>query len=199
MATALVLASSSPTRAALLRTAGVAFDIVPARIDEVAVTEALQAEGAPPRDIADRLAEMKAMRVSLRHPAALVIGSDQIVVHEGRLMGKPADLEMARSQLLAMRDSAHQLVSAVVVCEAGRPVWRHVAEARMRMRAFSGAWADDYLRRHQDVALGSAGGYRIEDEGIRLFSAIEGDYFTVLGLPLLPLLSWLTLRGAISS
>ena len=195
----LVLASSSTTRARLLRNAGLAFVTEDARVDEVAVRDALFAEGAGPRDIADTLAEMKALRVSARHPGAVVIGSDQVLAVAGHVLGKAKDMGGAREQLLLLRDRQHLLLSAVVVCQGGEPLWRHVGEARMRMRAFSEDWLDDYLVRNAEAVLASVGGYRIEEEGVRLFSAIEGDYFTILGLPLLPLLSWLTLRGTIPS
>jgi len=195
----LVLASSSTTRARLLHNAGLAFVTEDARVDEAAVRDALLAEGAGPRDIADTLAEMKALRVSARHPGALVIGSDQVLAVAGHVLGKAEDMGGAREQLLLLRDRQHLLLSAVVVCQGGEPLWRHVGEARMRMRAFSEDWLDDYLVRNAEAVLASVGGYRIEEEGVRLFSAIEGDYFTILGLPLLPLLSWLTLRGTIPS
>ena len=195
----LVLASSSVTRARLLRNAGLAFASEDARLDEAAVRDALLAEGAGPRDIADTLAEMKALRISARHPTALVIGSDQVLAVAGRVLGKAEDMSAARDQLLLLRDRQHLLLSAVVVCQGGEPLWRHVGEARMRMRAFSEEWLDDYLLRNAEAVLASVGGYRIEEEGVRLFSAIEGDYFTILGLPLLPLLSWLSLRGTIPS
>jgi septum formation protein len=142
---------------------------------------------------------MKALRISARHPTALVIGSDQVLAVAGRILGKAEDMSAARDQLLLLRDRQHLLLSAVVVCQGGEPLWRHVGEARMRMRAFSEEWLDDYLLRNAEAVLASVGGYRIEEEGVRLFSAIEGDYFTILGLPLLPLLSWLTLRGTIPS
>lgn len=195
----LILASSSPTRAMLLRQAGLAFTTQVARIDEQMIRDALIAEGAGPRDIADTLAETKALRISDRHPGALVIGCDQVLACGTEVFGKPADLAAARAHLIALRDRTHLLLSAVVVCQGGTPLWRHVGEARMQMRAFSDTWLDDYLARNSEAALGSVGAYRIEEEGVRLFSVIEGDYFTVLGLPLLPLLSWLTLRGSIPS
>jgi septum formation protein len=195
----LVLASASPIRATLLRNAGLDFAAEPARIDEDAVRQSLVAEGAGPRDIADALAGMKAARVSARRPGALVIGSDQVLVYAGELFAKPDTVEAARAQLMVLRGRSHELLSAVVVCREGRPLWRHVGEARLRMRDFSDDWLDGYLVRNGEAALGSVGAYRIEEEGVRLFSAIDGDYFTILGLPLLPLLSWLSLRGTIAS
>ena len=199
MSEPLILASSSPTRARLLRQAGLDVTTADARIDEPMIRDALIAEGAGPRDIADTLAETKALRISARHPAALVIGCDQVLALGATILGKPADIAAARAQLLALRDRTHDLHSAVVVCQGGAPLWRHVGQARMQMRAFSAPWLEGYLARNAEAAVGSVGAYRIEEEGLRLFSVIEGDYFTILGLPLLPLLSWLTLRGSIPS
>jgi septum formation protein len=199
MSAPLILASASPIRATLLRQAGLDFTTQTPRIDEAALRDAALAEGASPRDIADTLAEMKALRISARNPGALVIGCDQVLALGKAVLGKPADLAAARAQLLSLRDREHWLLSAAVVCQDGAPLWRHVSEARLTMRAFSDAFLDAYLARNTDAATGSVGAYRLEEEGIRLFSAIEGDYFTILGLPLLPLLSWLTLRGEIAS
>jgi septum formation protein len=199
MSAPLILASASPIRATLLRQAGLDFTTQTPRIDEAALRDAALAEGASPRDIADTLAEMKALRISARNPGALVIGCDQVLALGKAVLGKPADLAAARAQLLSLRDREHRLLSAAVVCQDGAPLWRHVSEARLTMRAFSDAFLDAYLARNTDAATGSVGAYRLEEEGIRLFSAIEGDYFTILGLPLLPLLSWLTLRGEIAS
>lgn len=193
----IVLASSSSIRAALLRNAGLEIATHPARVDEAAVRAALEAEGAPPRDLADTLAEMKAERVARRHPEALVIGCDQVLAFQGQAFGKPADAAELRAQLLALRGRTHQLLSAAVVFEDGRPVWRHVGQARLTMRDFPDAWLDDYLARNGADLLDSVGGYKLESEGVRLFSAIEGDYFTILGLPLIPLLGWLGERGSI--
>jgi len=195
----IVLASTSPARAALLRQAGLPISTYPARIDEEAIRAALEAEGATPRDQADALAEMKAERVAGRYPDALVIGADQILEFQGRAYGKPADITVLRAQLLAFRGQTHRLLSAAVVFEEGRPVWRHVSQARLTMRPFSDAWLDGYLDRNSGELLDTVGGYKLEAEGIRLFSQIEGDYFTILGLPLLPLLDWLSVRGSISS
>jgi septum formation protein len=195
----LILASVSSTRARMLRQAGLDLRIEVPRIDEETVRSAMQAEGATPRDIADALATMKALRISARHPGAIVIGCDQVLAVGRSVMGKPADLSAARAQLQQLRGQAHQLLSAVVVCQDGTVLWRHVGQARLVMRRFSDDWLEGYLARNAATISTSVGGYRIEEEGIRLFSAIEGDYFTILGLPLLPLLSWLDLRGEIPS
>lgn len=193
----ILLASTSPVRATLLRNAGLAFDTRPARIDEETIRTALEAEGATPRDIADALAEMKAARIAPRHPEALVIGRDQVLEFEGRALGKPATPEALRAQILALRGHTHRLFSAVVVYQDSRPLWRHVGVARLTMHAISDAYLDDYLSRNAADLMDSVGGYKLESEGVRLFSQIEGDYFTILGLPLLPLLSWLAVRGDI--
>lgn len=193
----ILLASSSAIRATLLRNAGLQVSTHPARIDEETVRTALAAEGATPRDLADTLAEMKAERVASRHPEALVLGCDQVLAFQGEAFGKPADAAGLRAQLLALRGQTHQLLSAAVVFEDGRPVWRHVGQARLTMRNFSDDWLEGYLARNGADVMDSVGGYKLESEGIRLFSQIEGDYFTILGLPLLPLLNWLGLRGSI--
>lgn len=195
----IVLASTSSIRATLLSNAGVQITTHSARVDEDTIRAALQAEGATPRDIADALAEMKAERVATRHPDALVIGADQVLEFRGEAFGKPADTGELRQQLLTLRGQTHQLLSAAVVFEGGRPVWRHVGLARLTMRDFSEEWLNGYLDRNATDLLDSVGGYKLESEGVRLFSRIEGDYFTILGLPLLPLLDWLSLRGSISS
>ena len=199
MQTRLILASTSPTRAALLRSAGVEFDVVPARVDEDAIRAALSAEGVSPRDQADVLAEHKARRVASSQSGALVIGCDQILDLNGAVLSKPENIDAARSQLLALRDQTHRLFSAVVIYDDTGPVWRHVGEARLTMRNFSDAYLASYLRRAEDPQLKSVGVYQIESEGLRLFSRIDGDYFTILGLPLLPLLSYLGQRGIIET
>lgn len=193
----IVLASASGIRAGLLRQNGVAFEIVPARIDETAILEAMQSEAAPARDIADALAEMKALRVSQRMPGALVIGCDQVLVCEGRLFQKPTDLLEARAHLSTLRGKTHELLSAVVVCRDSRPEWRHIGRAQLTMREFSDAFLDDYVARHGDDLLATVGCYKLEEDGASLFSRVAGDYFSILGLPLLELLGFLRMRGMI--
>jgi septum formation protein len=191
----LVLASGSEIRRTLLRNAGVRHVVSPARVDEGALRDSLLAEGTAPRDIADALAEMKARRVSDKMPGRLVLGCDQVLDLGGEILSKPADIDEARAQLLRMRGQAHDLLSAAVICEDGAPVWRHVGRARMRVREFSDAWLDGYLERNWPDVAQCVGAYKLEAEGVRLFSRVEGDYFTVVGLPLLDLLAFLTLRG----
>lgn len=191
----LVLASGSGIRQQLLRNAGVDFDVVVPRVDEDAVKSALLAEQASPRDIADTLAEVKARKISDRRPGALVLGCDQVLAIGTGILSKPDSRAAARDQLVQLRDTRHQLLSAAVICENGQPIWRHVGVVRLTMRPFSDAFLDGYLDRNWPSVGSSVGGYKLEEEGVRLFSRIEGDYFSVLGLPLLEILSYLTLRG----
>lgn len=197
MSIPLILASGSEIRAALLRNAGLDFQQIIARIDEQSIKQALQAEEAPPRDIADALAEMKARKVADKHPEAMVIGCDQVLSLEGDLLSKPRDPEDARKQLQTMRKKRHALLSAAVIYHDGRPIWRHVGQVRLRMRDVSDAYIDGYVDRNWDQIQHCVGAYQLEAEGVRLFHSIEGDYFHVLGMPLLELLAFLTLRGVI--
>ncbi len=193
----IVLASASPIRAALLRNAGLEVESHPARIDEETIRAALTAEGASPRDQADALAEMKAAKLAPRFPRSVVIGCDQVLDFGGQVYGKPETPDAARAQLLALRGGTHRLLSAVVVYQDGGPVWRHMGEVRLTMREFSDEYLDGYIARNGASVLNSVGGYKLESEGVRLFSRIEGDYFTVLGLPLVALLGYLGQRGVI--
>jgi len=193
----LVLASASTVRRQLLESAGVRVQAVPPRIDEAAVKAALLADGAAPRDVADTLAEAKARKISGRHPGALVLGCDQVLAHDGTILSKPATAEDARAQLARLCGGQHRLLSAAVLYRDGAPLWRHVGTVRLTMRAASDSYLDAYVARNWDSIRHSVGAYKLEEEGVRLFTRIEGDYFTVLGLPLLEVLSYLTLRGEI--
>lgn len=183
----------------MLEAAGLPVILAPARIDEAAVRAALLIEGGTPRDLADTLAEMKARKIAERQPDALVLGADQVLALGDEVLGKPETMEEARDQLIALRGRTHMLISAAVLYDRGEPVWRHAATARLTMHSFSAAWLEAYLARNWPAIGSSVGGYQVEAEGIRLFDRIEGDHFTILGLPLLPLLSYLRLRGFIAS
>lgn len=194
----ILLASGSSIRSTLLKNAGVTFDVAIPRVDEDAIKAAMLAEGAPPRDIADALAEAKARKISMKQPQSLVIGCDQVLDFDGQLLSKPNSQEDARAQLLAMRGKRHMLLSAAVIYENGEPVWRHIGQVRLRMRPASDAYINDYVSRNWDSIRHSVGAYKLEEEGVRLFATIDGDYFNVLGMPLLELLNYLAVRGVIA-
>ena len=194
----MILASTSPTRLQMLRAAGLNPTAVAPRVDEATIRDALTAEGAHPRDIADTLAEMKARKVAEKHPETLVIGCDQILALDRETFAKPETPEDARAQLRRLRGKTHKLLSALVVYENAEPVWRFTGEARLTMHDISDAYLNDYLDRNWDSIRHSVGCYKVEEEGVRLFSAIAGDHFTILGLPLLPLLAYLGNRGMIA-
>lgn len=199
MAQPLILASGSEIRQALLRNAGLQFEVVKPRVDEETVRLSMQAEGAPPRDVADALAELKAQKVSAKHTDAFALGCDQVLTIDGEIFAKPETPDDARAQLVKLRGAQHRLLSAAVICEGGRPVWRKVGVVKMTMRNFSDSYLDSYLDRNWDSIQHSVGAYKLEEEGVRLFERIEGDYFTVLGLPLLELLWFLGNRGAVET
>lgn len=199
MNTPIILASASEIRLQLLTAAGLQISAQPARIDEVAVRAGLAAENATPRDVADSLAEMKARKIADKNPTALVLGCDQILVLKDRIFSKPDTASDARAQLLALRGQTHLLISAIVLYDHAKPVWRHVSEARLCMRYISEQYIDAYLARNWHSVRHAVGAYKLEEEGIRLFSTLEGDYFAILGLPILPLIGYLAQRGMIDT
>ena len=190
----LTLASASTIRATLLHNAGVEISVQPARIDEDALRESLLAEGASAHDLADALAEQKALHIASRAAQALVLGCDQVLECDGEIFAKPANADQARQHLRLLRGRTHRLHTAVVLYAAGRPVWRHVATPCLTMRDFSDVWLDDYITRNWHEIRHCVGCYQIEGEGIRLFSRISGDLFAIQGLPLLELITILIQR-----
>ena len=193
-ATGIVLASKSAARRAVLDGAGVPYEAATAGGDEDAGKIGLLAEGANAREIADALAELKAIKVS-RSRTEFVIGADQTLEFEGKLYDKVETLAGARARLQVLRGGPHKLHSAVVVAREGAPIWREVVTATLTMRDFSDAFLDAYLAHEGEAALGSVGCYRLEGPGVQLFSKIDGDYFTILGLPLMGLLDLLRRHG----
>lgn len=192
-----ILASGSAIRQQILQNAGVSFTVSTAQIDEPAIIASLLAENAKPRDIADTLAEYKGLRVSNRNPDAIVIAADQVLVCNGKVFSKPENIAEARQQLESLCGQGHQLLSAVVIFEDGKPVWRYIGRAQLVMRAFSDQFLDDYIARSGEELLTTVGCYKLETEGVQLFSNIQGDYFTILGLPLLEVLGFLRTRGVL--
>ena len=198
MSTQIILASKSAARRAVLTGAGVPFEVSVAGVDEDAVKNAMLAQGASPRDVADALAELKAVKVSRSRPG-FVIGSDQTLEFEGRLYDKAQNTEAATERLRLMRGKPHKLHSAVVVAKDGAPIWREIVSATLTMRDFSDNFLDAYLALEGEEMLGSVGCYRLEGPGAQLFSKIEGDYFAILGLPLMGLLDLLRRHGEIAA
>lgn len=194
----LILASASPVRAALLRNAGVEIDVIPARVDEDEVKASLRAEKAHPRDQADILAEMKAVSVSRAHPRRLVLGADQILSHKGTAYDKPRDMAEAETHLKTLRGERHELQSAAVIALDGAAIWRHVGVARLIMRPFTDQFLQSYLDQMGDDILTTVGGYKLEGLGAQLFARVDGDYFAILGLPLIETLGFLRVRGALT-
>ena len=194
----LVLASASTTRAQLLTAAGVAFTTAVSAVDEDEIKRSMQSAGADAAAAADALAEAKAARVSRRAPGALVIGADQILECGGVWFDKPPDVDHARAHLASLRGRSHQLATAVCVVRDGQRLWHHREAPRLTMRRFSDAFIESYLAAEGSSVLGSVGAYRLEGPGIQLFARIEGDHFSILGLPLLPLLDFLRGHGVVA-
>lgn len=197
MSTHIVLASGSETRSQLLKNAGIDHIVVPARVDEDMIKRSLLAEGATPRDVSDALAEAKARKVSGKHPDALVLGCDQVLDFDGTVLSKPNSRDEALAQLLSMRGKRHMLLSAAVIYCNAEPIWRHVGQVRLFMRTASEDYLTSYVDRNWDSIRHAVGGYKLEEEGVRLFSNIDGSYFNVLGLPLTELINYLGLQGVI--
>ncbi len=196
----IVLASTSSSRQAMLRGAGVKFEAVAPNVDESEIKVSMVAAGAGAREVADTLAEMKALKLSRRVPGALVLGSDQILeTHDGALLDKPEGRAGAEAHLRRLMGRDHRLVCGAVIAMDGAVVWRVVDTARLSMRPLSDAFIAAYLDQEGDAVLGSVGAYRIEGLGAQLFSRIDGDHFTVMGLPLLPVLDFLRVRGVLAS
>lgn len=181
----------------MLESAGVSFSAEPAAVDEGAIKRSLRSQGVAVSLVAEALAAEKAETISRRHSAALVIGSDQILSCDGRWFDKPPDRAAAKAQLMALRGRRHELTAAVVVVSAGTRLWHHIDCAELVMRPFSEAFVDEYLDRIGDDACQSVGAYRIEGLGVQLFESIQGDIFTIMGMPLLPLLGFLRAQGVV--
>ena len=194
----LILASQSAGRRAMLADAGVPFEAMAAGIDEESARASLSA--LSPRDLADALAELKALKISRRFPAGLVLGSDQILeTAAGDILGKPATRDIARDQLRALSGARHHLHSAAVIAEGGVAIWRSVDRATLAVRTLSDAFIDAYLDREWPTVAGCVGAYRIEGPGAQLFAHIDGSQFTIIGMPLLPLLHYLRTRGILAA
>lgn len=192
----LILASKSKSRAAVLKAAGLQFEQIGSGVDEDALKDALRAEGASVAKQADLLAETKALKVSISHPG-IVLGCDQMLDLDGEGLDKVDTRDAARDVLKRLRGKTHILQGAIVACTDGAPVWRHLAQPRLRVRNFSDQFLEDYLDHIGDAAFESVGCYQLEGRGSQLFDRIEGDYFSILGMPLLPLLQWLRDRGVV--
>jgi septum formation protein len=198
--TQLILASTSAARREMLAHAGVECDVMASMVDEEAIKESLLHQGLGGRDIADALAEAKAVKLSGKYPGALVIGADQTLeLDDGSLLDKPENPEQAMVQLTQMAGKTHKLYSAAVVAERGDPVWRFVATSRMTVRPLSNAFIANYVEAHWDDIRHCVGCYQVEGAGVQLFSQIQGSHFDIMGLPLLPLLGFLRERGILPS
>jgi septum formation protein len=194
----LVLASSSRARAAMLRAAGLTFEILPAPVDEESLRATLFAEGVAHPDAATALAELKAQHVAARLPGdVIVIGADQLLELDGQWLEKAPDIDTARDRLRALGGRSHRVASAAVAFRGGARVWHHAAAAEITMRRLSDAAIDGYLAAAGDAALRSVGAYELEGLGVQLITAVRGDHFTILGLPLLPLLQFLRDQGVL--
>jgi septum formation protein len=196
----LVLASHSASRRAMLDAAGVPYEAVSPMVDEEAAKEALKARQVAPRDLADALAELKAVKVSSRDPSSLVLGGDSLVaLDDGTMLDKPGSRDQAAEHLRRLSGTHHDLISAAVIAEGGRPVWRHVDRARMHVRRLSDDFIAEYLDREWPAISGCVGCYRVEGLGAQIFARTQGSQFTIMGMPLLPILDYLRVRGVLTS
>lgn len=192
----LLLASQSSGRAAMLRAAGLTFETSAAHVDEEALTASLQAAGHSARNIADALAEAKAVKISSRLPGVTVIGADStLALDDGTMLAKPESPDDAAAHLARLAGTRHRLYSAVVAARDGIPVWRAIGEAKLWMRPLSEAFIADYVAQNWDSIRWTVGCYEIEGAGVQLFDRVEGDPWTIVGMPMLPLLAWLRTTG----
>jgi len=194
MSVSLVLASGSASRRRMLEAAGLRFEVDPPRVDEEAAKISLRREGLKPRAQADALAELKALSVSQRR-TGFIIGGDQMLAIEGETLDKPKDRSEARAHLKRLSGRTHELISAAVVARDGAVIWRHIETPRLKMRPLSDVSIESYLDAAGEAMQTSVGAYQLEGLGAQLFERVDGDYFSVLGLPLLPLLSFLREHG----
>jgi septum formation protein len=193
----LILASSSQVRQELLSKANISFVSIKPNIDEAEVKSSLLMENYSTRDIADALAELKASKISLKHPNSLVLGCDQVLEFQGALLEKPASKSLAVEQLLKLSGKQHIAFSAAVIFENSQPIWRFVGKTDLFCKNNSEKYIRDYVDRNWDSIKHSLGGYKIEEEGCRLFTKISGDYFSILGMPLLEIVNFLGIKGMI--
>ena len=203
MSARIILASGSAIRREILDGAGLDYEVIVRPVDEAAIKDAMLAENSRLRDIVDALAEAKAMRVS-RQETGFVIGADQIMVMkddngQDQLFDKPKDMAEVRARLLSMRGKKHELIGAVVICENGAPVWRHMSQTKLWVREFSEAFLEKYIDAEGDALMKSVGAYRFEGPGAQIFEKVEGGFFAILGLDLLPVLDYLRSRGAVQT
>jgi septum formation protein len=196
--TPIILASTSPARRAMLTAVGLTYEAVAPSVDEEAAKLSLRADGLTPRDQADALAELKTLRVSQKR-SGFVIGSDQMLACAGQVFDKASTIDEARERLRFLRGKTHELITAVVIARDGVPLWRVIRTPKLTMRSFSDDFLESYLANFGAAALGSVGCYQLESGGAQLFSSIQGDYFSILGLPLLDVLDALRQQGALAS
>ena len=197
MATHIILASASDMRSRMLFNADIEHEVIPARIDEEMIKASLISEGITSRELAEALAEQKGKKISQKYPHALVIGSDQVLDFQGNACSKSSSRECLVELLLKLCGKEHTLYSAAVIYQGGCPIWRHIGKATLAMRNLSPRYIRDYVLSEWENVRHCVGGYKIEDKGLRLFDKIDGDYFAVLGLPLLEMVRFLDVNGTV--